>query len=114
MNDRPSDEVGKEGDEYGVGEQALLFGDTLTQIDQIRDLSEGEEGYAKREKNLLEAAMDEPVMIEEIEQRKEILEPHQEKQIANDSGGEPTAANFFAIRSTDEISKEEINGNRAE
>lgn len=92
----------------------MLFGDALTQIDQIGDLSEGEEGYAEREKDLLEAAMDESVMIEEVQQRKEILEPHQEEQIAHDSGSKPTAADCFAIRSTDEISKEEINGNRAE
>jgi hypothetical protein len=53
-------------------------------------------------------------MIEKVEQRKEILEPHQEEQIAHDSGSKPTAADCFAVRSTDEISKEEINGDGAE
>ena len=96
MNDGAGDEMGEEADEEEVGERALRLGFALAEIDEVGDLREGEEGDAERKDDTAEVAREPADAVEEVQEREEVLEPEEQKQISGDGGDE--RGGFRALR----------------
>ncbi len=106
MEDGAGDEVGEEGDEEDVGDDVLLLGDALLQVDEVGDLGKGEEGDAERKDDFAEVMRADAGVAEEVEERKQVLEVNEGADVDDDGGDDERA--FPLFRRTGDGYREEV------
>ncbi len=108
MQDRAGDQVRKERHEQHVAQQAALFHDARLAVQQITDLCEREERNAQRQDDVVHGCRRHAQVIQEVQQRHEILVVKQQRQIGahaqpHDQALQPGACDVVQDQLADQV-----------
>jgi hypothetical protein len=88
MDDRPCEQVRKEGDEEGVVDETIFLSVSFIGIDEVGNLGEGEEADAYRKDNVQQREIENGERIEARNEEIHIFEVNEETQVTDDPDDE--------------------------